>query len=787
MQKSTPVMDASLKVTGRLKYTDDMKLPGMLYGKILHSPLPHARILSIDTSEAESIPGVRAVATYKDAPDVRYNANGEDASMFQVEKVLDDRVRYVGDKVAAVAADTQKIAEAAVRAIHVEYEKLPAYFDPVSAAAPDAYPIHECGNVMEEVDKRAGDIEAGMREADEVFEAEYEVPAIPHSPIEPHSCIADYTIDDHLTIYTASQDVFGQRANLARIFSLPMNAVRVICPAVGGAFGGKIDLLTEPVAALLSKKACRPVKITYTRAEELSSAMTRHAEVIKVRTGVRKDGTITAIDYLVYLNSGAYSAATMSVGWAAGGKFFKMLKCPNMHYHAVPVFTNRQTATAMRGFGSPQLFYVLNSEMNRIGDHMHLDMTDVLLRNLYDPNDVDLFGECLGNFRAKDCVRAGMKGFHYRERQKDCLAKSASSGRYAYGVGLAAAPHGSSLFGIMPDTCGVMLKMNEDGSLDLFTGVSDMGNGSNTLQRLIVSQLTGIPERKISVIHTDTGTTLFDVGAYASRGTYVGGGAAKAAGEKMRNAILREAAELLRPDGEAKSSRTDERAKSPNMDEAAEFNQIEETKPGCGMYAGIDLRDDGAFDSRTGKSVSMREIAAHAHEKERDIVVSDIFGTKAAPISAGVHFAQVRIDKVSGEVKVTDYFAAHDVGHPLNPMNLEGQLDGGIEMGIGYALSEGAYVDREGHTTERRFRDIGIPTVLDMPKIERTFLDSEEPTGPFGGKSIGECATVPSGAAVSNAVVHAVKNVSPSFDGFFRLPVRGEDILRVFRGRTEKD
>lgn len=783
LPKGTPVMDAVLKVTGSLRYMDDRKVENMVYGKILRSPVAHARIRRIDVSKASAMPGVRAVVTYEDAPSVRYNANGEDAPYYKVERVLDDRVRYVGDKVAAVAADTPELASAALKAIEVEYEELPACFDPEQAAKPDAFPIHDCGNVMEQVDYSCGDLEDGFRQADRIFENRYTVPAIPHGPIEPHCCIADYSIDDHLTVWTETQDVFGQRGNLARIFGLPMNAVRVICPAIGGAFGSKIDLLEEPVAALLSRKCGRPVKITYTRTEEITSAMTRHAETIYIRTGVRKDGTITAVDYTAYLSSGAFSAATMSVAWAAGGKFFKMFRIPNLHYHVYPVFTNRQTATAMRGFGSPQVFYVLNTELGRIAASLGMELPDLERKNMFGPGSVDGLGQQIGNFRGQDCVKEGLARFDYLARKKACRKDSLSSDRYLYGVGFSAAPHGSSMFGVLPDTCGVMLKMNEDGSLDMFTGVSDMGNGSVTLQRMIVSQVTGVDEKRISVVHTDTGTTLFDVGAYASRGTYVAGNAAKKAADKMREKILAEAAELLGVDASGIELRNNcARVCLPKTGPAEASGTLEHGASGS-VYDGN--RED--FE-KVPDAVSMQEIASHAHQKERDIVVTAIYGTKAAPISAGAHFAQVRIDKETGEVRVTDYLAVHDVGKALNPMNLEGQLHGGIEMGIGYALSEGAFLDGKGKSSERFFRDMKIPKITDMPKIETYILDSYEETGPFGGKSIGECATVPVAGAIVNAVADAVKNASenldqnPDADRFYRfhhLPVRKEEVLKA--------
>lgn len=732
-----PVMDARMKVTGQMKYVDDMKLPGMLYGKILFSPVAHARIRFIDTEEAEKAEGVHAVVCYRDAPDIRYNGNGEDSDILPSERVLDNVVRYVGDKVAAVAAETPEEAERALKLIRVEYEELPFYLDPEEAAVPGAYPIHEQGNIMEEVDLGAGNMEEGFEDADRIFTKKYEVPAVSHSAMEPHVSISCYTPDGKLTVYTPSQDVFGQRKNLSKIFGLPMNRVRVLSPVMGGGFGGKIDLVTEPVGALLSMKTGRPVKIVYQRKEDICSGTTRHAEKIRVSMGIKEDGMLTACDYNVYLSAGAQSGATMSVAWAAGGKFFKMLSVPNLHYHAIPVYTNRAVAGAMRGFGSPQLYYALNSLLNEIAGTMGMDLCDLEEKNIFLPDMCDRRGEPLGNVRIIECIERGKELFGWKEALQEQAVSAEQKGRYRIGVGMAAAPHGSSLYGIMPDTCGVMLKMNEDGSITMFTGVSDMGNGSNTTQMMLVSETTGITPDRIACIRTDTETTLFDVGAYASRGTYVGGNAALKTAKKMRKKILKEASELLKIDREQ-----------------------------------IELRDNCAYNKKKQEQrVTMRQIAEHAHEKERDISVSAMFGTKAAPISGGAHFVKVRVDTQTGEVEVLNYVAVHDVGKLLNPMGAEGQVHGGIMMGLGYALSEGIILDEKGAVRGTRFKDCHLFHADQMPEIQVEFLDSYESSGPCGAKSIGECATVPSAAAVNNAVGNALGTF------FYKLPIRKEDIL----------
>lgn len=744
--RAHPVHDARLKVTGQLCYVDDMHLPGMLYGKVLRSTRPHARIVSIDTSKAKALPGVQAVVTHLDAPQVRFNANGEDTDVLPSERILDDIVRFVGDKVAAVAAETPEEAEQALKLIDVTYEDLPAYFDPEEAATPDAYPIHPelrpKGNVLIPVDKSAGDVDAALAAADVVVEGRYEVPAIHHAAIEPHVAIASYDASGKLTVWTPTQDVFGQRANLSKALGLPENRVRVLNPAMGGGFGGKIDLVCEPIASLLSMKCGRPVKLVLSRAEDILSGPTRHAEVIYSRMGFMSDGTMVACDYKVYLSCGAQSGGSMSVAWAAGGKFFKLFRAPNLRYRAYPVYTNRSSAGAMRGFGSPQLFFVMGSQMNVAAQRLGINVCDLYLKNVNQPNAIDLLGEPIGNMRAADCIRRGRKVFGWEEACKKAENSRRAGGRYLYGCACNVAPHGSSLFGIMPDTCGTMIKMNGDGSATLFTGVSDMGNGSNTTQMLVVAEELGIPLDHIALVKTDTESTLYDVGAFASRGTYVGAGSALACARLVAQRVREEAAELLEV-----------------------------------MPEQIELCDNGAqVMGDNGRRVSMRKVAENAHAHERDIVCTKMYGTTAAPISVGAHFCLVRVDTLTGEVNVLRYAAVHDVGRPLNPMGLEGQVGGGIQMGIGYALSEGIVLDENGNQPHHNFRDCHLPRSTDMPRdIQIELLDSEEHTGPFGAKSVGECGTVPVSGCVAAAVGNAVGHE------FRSLPIRKEDVLCALR------
>lgn len=742
-----PVRDAKLKVTGAIAYTADMTFPHMLHAKVLFSPIAHGKIVNIDTSRAEALPGVEAVVCYKNAPNVRYNGNGEDQHDFPSELVFDQVVRYVGDKVAAVAAETLEIAEEAIKLIEVEYEELPFYLDPKEAMKEGAYPIHENGNILQEVNLSSGDVEAAMKSADRIYEDTYTLPAIHHSAMEPHVSIANYDRSGKLTVYTPTQDVFGQRVNLAKVFQIPMNRVRIINPVMGGGFGGKIDLITEPITALLAMKTYRPVKLVFTRREDIPSSRTRHAMEVTIKTGVMNDGTIVAQDITSIINAGAQTSCTMSVTWAMGGKYFKLHKNQNIRFRGIPVYTNCAVASAMRGFGSPQAFFGQQRQMNQIAKELGINITDMQLLNLVEPWDRESGGNMTtGNARPRDCVKLGMKYINWDACVKEMEEAAGLKGRYRIGIGMAVAAHGNGLYNIMPDTTGIIIKMNEDGSATLYTGVSDMGNGSVTLQTMAVSEILGISLERIACIQADTEATMFDLGAYASRGTFVGLQAAKLVAEKVREKLSLEASELL---GESTEN--------------------------------LEFRDNYVYSlNDESKQASLGELVMYAHNKNnRDICVTDTFSIKANAVSYGAHFAKVQVDTFTGQVKMLDYASVHDIGRAINPMSLEGQMEGSVQMGIGYALSEEIQYNEKGKIINTNFQKYHIQTAEEMPHIHVGMIEEYEASGPFGAKSIGECAVVPSIGAIANAVSNALDC------DFHDLPLRPDRVLEAWHKKNE--
>lgn len=718
--KGFPVQDARMKVTGRMEYLDDMILPRMLCGKVLFSPKAHARIVSIDTSAAEAIPGVKAVVCYKNAPDVLFNSNGEDIDILKTEKLFDSVVRYVGDRVAAVAAVDEKTAAAALRAIKVEYEALPAVFDAEKAAKENAYPIHEGGNIICEVKQSCGDVDAAFVSADHVLSRRYVLDPIHAGAIETHAAIADYTPDGALTVYSPTQDCNHVQVNLSHLFSIPLSRCRVITTMMGGSFGSKMDMIVEGVAAVLSKAACRPVKVVYNRRESIVSTRTRHGAVLYLKTGFMNDGTIVAQDYKVYANAGAYATGSKSIVWAMCGKAFKIAKTPNVRYLGYPVVTNCPVAGAVRGFGSPQLFFALQRQLNEVAKILDMDAMEIQRKYLVDPEDTDLRnGVPHGNARAKECLEKGAELFDWYAEEEACRQQD-TSGDTRIGVGVSTACHITSMYGVLADLTGMILKMNMDGTCTLLTPNQDMGNGSVTLQKQFISSVLGISLDRIQTVGGDTATSCIDFGSFGSRGAYVGGLGALKAAEEMKKELQLEAGKLL-----------------GTAPETVEFG------------------DDMVWSGE--KSASVEDAVVYAHEKSmRDLVVSASAASNGCPIPYGAHFAKVQVNIKTGEVKVLKYAAVHDVGRVINPLSAEGQVEGAILMGMGQVLCESAAVNETGAVKNNNFRSYKMMKSTDMPEIKVAFADGASPAGPYGAKSLGECSIVPSLGAVANAVSNAI-------------------------------
>ncbi|WP_206811867.1 molybdopterin-dependent oxidoreductase [Paradesulfitobacterium ferrireducens] len=716
---AVPVIDAVSKVTGRLKYLNDLHMPGMVYGKILYSPHAHARIRSIDAGQALALPGVLAVATCFNTPQTKYNSalRFERHTIPADETIFAPVVRFVGDRVAAVAATTAKIAAQALALIKVDYELLPAVFDPEEALQPEAPEIKPGGNLVGEIKAEAGNPEEGLAASDLVFTDKFYTPRPSPLALEPHACIASYESDGQLTVWSTTQNIFGYRVILSEIFSLPQHKVRVIKPPVGGAFGGKLEMTIEPVAAALSQFCRRPVKIELTRAETFFATRTRHATVVEIKTGVRKDGTLLAQDIKVIANTGAYTSSAFNVIGAMSDKAFKQYRIPNLRYSGLPVVTNTPVAGAMRGYGSPQLVLAREVHLDRIARALKLDPVELRRRNLVRPGDVNpRNGESLGNCRPLDCLELAAKQFGWEEWQAPSLPAHKKRG-----IGVAVGLHGNGVYPAHADITTVTMKLNEDGTGIIYTGSQDLGQGLTTIILQIASDTLGMRLEDWSLIDADTALVPWDLGTYASRGTWVGGQAVRGCAEIIAERLKAKAGQLLNIAPEELSL------------------------------------SEGQIKGPSGESLRLRDVVWKMQQEDgQELIASYTQNSLFNPVSYGANFAEVEVDTEQKTVKVLRMAVAYDVGKAINPLMVEGQIEGGVQMGIGYALSEDVKLDETGRVSNASLKKYKTPKAVDMPKLDVMIVDNVEQHGKLGGKSIGECATVPVAPAIVNAVVHAL-------------------------------
>jgi putative selenate reductase molybdopterin-binding subunit len=754
-------VDGFKLVTGKTAFTDDIELPGMLIGKILGSPHAHARIKRIDTRRAKALPGVHAVLTWQDVPRVPHTTAGQawpEPSPYDTY-LLDSKVRFVGDRVAAVAAETRAIAEEALRRIDVAYEVLPAVLDMEHAMDPGAPVIHdEPGsthildakrNLVGDIHKELGNVVEGFKQADLVFEREYRTPRQQHAMIEPHVVIAWLDADDRLVIRTSTQIPFHVRRQVAMILQIPVSRIHVIKPRIGGGFGGKQEMVIEDITAALALASRRPVKLEYTRHEEFFMARTRHPQILKLKMGVKRDGTMVAHHMRVLAATGAYGSHATTVQGNTGSKVLPLYRAPNLKFDCDIVYLNAPQAGAFRGYGCPQGFFAQESLVDEVAHELHMDPIAFRLKNAIRQGDVDELSAQLGegkkglprNIRScglPDCLAKGAAAISWKEKR----AAPRGTGRLRRGVGVACSMQGSGIAGV--DFAGAFLKLNEDGSFNLQVGATDLGTGSDTVLAQIAAETLGVSLDKIVVYSSDTDFTPFDVGAYASSTTIISGGAVKKAAEKARDQVCCFAAKLLEASPED-----------------------------------LTCRENRVF-APGGKSVTMSEVAMFAFYKEKTQLMEGAshFNTDSPPPFCAT-FAEVEVDTETGQVRVEHLVTAVDLGVAINPMQAEGQAEGAVAQGLGYVLAEELVLDDRGRVANASFCDYKIFTAKDMPKLTTILVETEEPLGPYGAKSIAEVPINGVAPAVANAVFHATGI------RFRRLPIRPDTVLAALREKAK--
>jgi putative selenate reductase molybdopterin-binding subunit len=729
-------------VTGSAKFTDDIFLKGMLHAKILGSPHAHARIVDIDTTEAEKLPGVVIVLTHKNVPRVAHTTAGQgypepspyDAFMF------DTKVRFVGDRVACVAAESAEIAEQALKLINVKYELLQAVFDvreamkdgaPVIHDETDSDGIHDRKhNIAAHYDVEIGNLANGLKEADFVVEEEFETQYAQHCPLEPHVCIG-YLDDNHrIVLRTATQVPWHARRIVAQCLQIPVNQIRVIKPRIGGGFGAKQEIILEDLCALIAQRTRRPVKIEMTRREEFMASRTRDPSIIRMKIGVKNDGTFTAMDQRVTSWTGGYGTHSLTLLTNVGSKTLPFYRCKNVHFWGDSVYTNTPITGAYRGYGATQGAFAIEQMMDIIAEKLGIDPLDLRRKNHIQTGETNPVFAALGEGKEghdnpigscglPECINRGAEAIGWKQKHR-LYQKRDANAKTKRGIGVACLMQGSGIAGI--DMASARIKMNEDGSFNLTMGATDLGTGSDTVLAQIAAQVLGITADKILTYSSDTDMTPFDKGAYASSTTYVSGGAAKKAAEDCRALILKVAAEMLKED-----------------------------------VADLFCENAQVISRKTGKKAPYPMIIQRSLYGQSQVQIqgeaSHISYVSPPPFAA--HFAEVEVDTETGKVRVVDYVAATDCGVAVNPKLAEGQVEGAVMNGISYALSEQMVFDERGRMLNPSFFDYKIFTTADAPPIRTILVETFEPSGPFGAKSIAEIGINGPLPAIANAIYDA--------------------------------
>ncbi|MGI9861758.1 molybdopterin cofactor-binding domain-containing protein [Moorella naiadis] len=747
-------LDAYEKVTGKATYTTDITLPGMLFAKILRSPHPHARIININTARAEALPGVKAVLTYQNTPRVKFNAAATSTYTIPPLEAVKDQylfdavVRYAGDEVAAVAAINEEIARAALDLIEVEYEILPAVFDPLQALKPEAPAIHtHCTQknvVGESLQFGLGDIEVGLAKAEVIVEATYKLPVQKQGQLETQAAVAALTGDGKLTIWSTTQTPHPTRRIIAEIFNLPLNKVRVLNPPyVGGAFGVRIGLSAkaEPIAAALALATGRPVKVVYGRWEDFIASDTRHAGYITVKLGLSKDGTFQALVMQAIMNGGAYCSWSADVPGAIGSRGLTIYRVPHSKFAGYSVYTNTSPAGACRGFGAPQPTFAVEMTVAKAAAQLGIDPVELRLKNIIKPGDswVAPF-PCLSSGLEECLTRGAAKiGWH---RRKELEQFNAGSERYKRGLGVAVGNHISSAFPFQTDYSNVYLSLQPDGTIQLASGVVEMGTGTKTTLAQIAAEVLEVEVEAIAVSLADTEIVPYDVGSQASRSSYAAGLATLQAAKDLKEQILAYI--------------------------SAKWQLAREKL--AWQKGAVFSRDD------PGKRLTLKEVAADADFHNRQFATVGKNASQNA-LSWHAHFAEVEVDTQTGAIKVIRLVAAHDMGKAINPAIVTGQIQGGAVMGLGYTLSEEIIYDPDGRQLQDSYHKYMLPMAPDVPEIETIIVEAGEPTGPFGARGVGENAVAPVAPAIASAVWQATGI------WFTELPLTPE---RVFRGLKRK-
>ena len=748
-----PRIDGIDKATGRTRYVADLRPSGCLTGKVLRSPHPHARITGLNTSKAERLAGVRAVVTKADTPGLFY---GSYNSGIKDELILaDDRVRYVGDEVAAVAALDEATAEEALSLIEVEYEPLPFYIDPLKAMAEGAEPIHPVENniATKKVTVR-GDPEAGFKEADLVLEERFRTGLQIHAYMEPVACIAEYDSRGRYHLQAPLQNPSWARIIFSDAMGLPLGKFHCVQTPIGGAFGGKLEQKLYLIAFLLAKKSGAPIRMVNSREDEFQTSMPRVPMIIDLKMGMRKDGLVTAKEHRIIAENGAYSKYAPAVTYLGTYRIDGLYRIQNVRNHCTLVYTNRPPTSAFRGFGNPQVTFAVESMMEMLCQGLGLDPMETRLKNAALPGDVTSHG-----FKLISC---GFKeSLEVLGRQMDYPAACSDLGPDE-GFGISGTSHVCGNRGFFPlfDGATTFIRIDEGGNVRVIVGETDVGQGLLTTFAMIAAEELGVSLERVRVDDCDTDISAFGLGTWGDRATFIGGNAVKKAAAEAKSQIIEMAAEML------------------------------EANP-----ADILVENDRVFVQGTpGEFLDLEEVAARAvftkggatimakgtWIPESEGVDSELYGSISGTYAFGAQSCKIRVDRQTGQVHILEFYAAHDVGRAINPMACEGQIEGSIAQGIGLGLME-EVLYKDGTMANPNFLNYRIPTALDMPPIRSVLVEPIDPAGPFGAKGVAEPAMTPTAVCIANAVYNAVGV------RIKELPITPDKILAALKAREKEN
>jgi len=777
--KPIAMVDAAGKTTGAGKYADDLSLPGMMVGKILHSPYPHARIRRIDASRAEKLDGVVAVVIGKDAP----NPYGILPVGHDEHALALDKVRYVGDNLACVVAVNDATADKALELIDVDYEVLPAYFDPEESMKAETDLIHENkpNNLEKDYHHVFGDPDKGFAEADQIEEARFIANEVTHAAMEPHSTLASFEIDPHtgtmgrLTVWSSTQVPYYLQHKLSLVLEMPMSQIRVIKPLVGGGFGGKSEVIPlEIIAAVAARKAKAPVKITYSREEVFWAHRGRPRTIVDLKTGVRKDGSITAVKARVIQDGGAYCSYGVVTILYSGALLGALYDIPNIQYDGYRVLTNKPACGAMRGHGTVNVRFAFESQLDELAAKIGMDPAEIRRRNLLQPPCVTVNGLRVQSYGLPECIDQVVDRSGWKQRK----------GRLPRGRGLGVAcshyvsgAANSIIRSDMPHST-VNIKIDRDGGVVIYTGASDIGQGSDTMVAQIAAEVLGCSLSRVKVVAADTDLTPIDIGSYSSRVTFMNGNATLRAAEDVKKQIASAAARKMNCRVEDLLFRDDRivnRAANKSAGEGAGATRDSAAQDASvsGRVEGQILRgslqqkrkDEGPRNSMTFEEAVVAAIDFHgalsgtgSYAPPPEARGGKHKGAGVGPSPAysySAQVAEVSVDEETGEVTVHKVWAAHDCGRALNPVSVEGQIIGSVWMGMGQALTE-EMVWKDGMLMNPGLLEYRSPSSVESPEVEPIIVESVDPEGPFGAKECSEgslAATIP---AIANAIYDAV-------------------------------